>query len=185
MLLDAFFFPFFQKTADLKRLMTRLLEEVNNGMSDDAKDEDDPTRLISFVQFLHGWVDCCNINFEIKSRNVQIKKDVKPKDALLIHVALDAKRQAELMAHARSQGWEMKRLARIEIERTRRAQEKQSEKESSNARKGLALKEKSDRIADKAGTFKKCVSKFLEVVSVLDYPFHYTVYILCNYCKNI
>jgi hypothetical protein len=49
----------------------------------------------------------------------------------------------------------MKRLARIEIERKRRAIEKQSEKENSEARKELALTEKSDRIAAKAANMQK------------------------------
>ena len=73
---------------------------------------------------------------------------------MLKHIALAAKRQSELMAHSRSQGWEMKRLARINSERTRRIKEKQAEKESSDARKDLALKEKSDRLAGKAASMQ-------------------------------
>ena len=120
----------------------------------------------TFVQFLHGWIRSCNVPFEMKCRNVSVPLptggkgggplvQMKPKDALLQHVANAAKRQAELMAQARSQGWEMKRLARIEIERKRRAIEKQSEKENSEARKELALTEKSDRIAAKAANMQK------------------------------
>jgi Ca2+-binding EF-hand superfamily protein len=146
---------------DLKRLMDQLLEEIPSGL-DTQEDEtmNDPTRLITFVQFLHGWVTCCNISYEIKCRNVIIQQPkhglpMKPKDALLKHVASAARRQSELMAHARSQGWEMKRLARIEIERKRRAIEKQSEKENSKARKELALQEKEDRIAAKAARMQK------------------------------
>ena len=77
------------------------------------------------------------------------------KRCVIKDVASAARRQSELMAHARSQGWEMKRLARIEIERKRRAIEKQSEKENSKARKELALQEKEDRIAAKAARMQK------------------------------
>jgi hypothetical protein len=153
--------------ADLKRLMDAILEEIPSGLKEDKdKPEDDPTRLVTFVQFLHGWIRSCNVPFEMKCRNVSVPLptggkgggplvQMKPKDALLQHVANAAKRQAELMAQARSQGWEMKRLARIEIERKRRAIEKQSEKENSEARKELALTEKSDRIAAKAANMQK------------------------------
>ena len=146
--------------ADLRRLMDKVLEQ--NGKEDNGDDED-PTRLINFVQFLNGWVDCCNVPYEIKCRNVVVAKDkgkggavpMKPKDALLQHVASAAQRQYALMAHARSQGWEMKRLARIDVEKKRRATEKQAEQENSKARKDLALTEKSDRIALKAARMNK------------------------------
>jgi Leucine-rich repeat (LRR) protein/Ca2+-binding EF-hand superfamily protein len=140
--------------ADLQRLMDTLLEEVSDGTQDETRDKEDPTRLVSFAQFLHGWVSCCNVNYEIKSRNIHLIPGQKPKDLLLNHIALAAKRQSELMAHSRSQGWEMKRLARINSERTRRIKEKQAEKESSDARKDLALKEKSDRLAGKAASMQ-------------------------------
>ena len=95
------------------------------------------------------------MTFEIKCRGVQVPTNTKPKDALLRNVALAAKRQEDIMSQARSKGWEMKRQARIAIERKKRALEKQAEKESSNARKDLALQEKSDRIAEKAGRMQK------------------------------